>query len=489
MEAKRQKLVSIVGAGHVLDDTATLEAYAQDQSVAPPRRPWFVVRPSNAAQVQALVVWANETATPLVPVSSGAPHFHGDTVPSVPEAVVVDLSRMNAIRRLDTRNRIAVIEPGVTWAQLDAALAAEGRRLARPLQPRANKSVIASLLERQPTIIPRLQYNLPEPLRNCGVVWGTGEVAFTGEAGAGPADLEEQWKRGVAQVDPKGPLATDLLRLVTGAQGTMGIVVWASVRLDLKPVVHEYAFVPGESLLELTEFAYRLLRTRLGDEVALFNATQLAQLLGRDAAQIEALKSSLPSWVVVVGLGGSALFPDERVRVQRRDLEALAKERRLRLLSGLAGVSHADFVRVFEGVADGAPWKLRAKGAAQEIFFLTTLDRVQGFIDTALGAAEAWRYPVGDLGIYIQPQHQGVAQHVEFTFPYDPACARETERVKALHADLGAKLIAQGAYFSRPYGPWAEPVYARDANARRVLTVVKNIVDPKNVLNPGKLCF
>ena len=64
--------------------------------------------------------------TPLVPVSSGAPHFYGDTVPSVPGAVMVDLSRMDKIIKVDARNRIAVIEPGVTYGQLQPALAKAG---------------------------------------------------------------------------------------------------------------------------------------------------------------------------------------------------------------------------------------------------------------------------------------------------------------------------------------------------------------------------
>ena len=41
----------------------------------------------------------------------------------------------------------------------------------------------------------------------------------------------------------------------------------------------------------------------------------------------------------------------------------------------------------------------------------------------------------------------------------------------------------------KDYNKWAEMVYGRDVMATRVLRVVKHIVDPKNVLNPGKLCF
>jgi FAD/FMN-containing dehydrogenase len=49
--------------------------------------------------------------------------------------------------------------------------------------------------------------------------------------------------------------------------------------------------------------------------------------------------------------------------------------------------------------------------------------------------------------------------------------------------------MAAGAYFSRPYGSWAQPVYNRDAAARDALRKVKAIFDPVGVLNPGKLCF
>ena len=146
--------------------------------------PWFVVKPKSMEEVRRIVTWANETDTRLVPVSSGAPHFYGDTVPSVPGGAIVDLSRMNAIKRIDRRNRIALIEPGVTYGQLQSELAKEGLRLSTPLLPRRNKSVVASLLERQPTIIPRYQYSMTEPLRNLGVVWGNGDILYTGEAGS-----------------------------------------------------------------------------------------------------------------------------------------------------------------------------------------------------------------------------------------------------------------------------------------------------------------
>jgi hypothetical protein len=489
VDTKKSALINIVGVDHVLDDPKVLETFASDQSNAPRRSPWFVVRPANAQHVQKLVQWANETETPLIPVSSGPPHFHGDTVPSVPEGVIVDLRRLREIKRIDRRNRMVILEPGVTYSELEPALAKEGLRISRPLLPRANKSVVASLLERQPTLIPRFNYSLPEPLRTCGVVWGSGEVAFTGEAGNGPMDLELQWKRGVAQIDPKGPNATDLMRLLTGAQGTMGIVIWASIKCELLASAHKYVFVPGEKLEDLVDFCYKLERIRLGDEVMVVNAAQLATMLSKRDGDLKVLKEDLPAWTVIIGLAGTALFPEERVQVQELDLKRLAQQCGVELLSGIHNVFPGQIARALERCSDEPYFKFKYKGACQDIFFLTTLDRTPQFLKTVFSIAERLKYATSDIGVYIQPQHHGVSQHIEFNLPFDPSDCREVAIVGQIYTEASQSLISEGAYFSRPYGSWAEMVYQRDATATRILRTVKQIVDPKQVLNPGKLCF
>ena len=156
--AVKEELAGIVSSESVSDDPETLDTYSQDLSFVKPLKPRFVVKPVSTEEVQSLVNWANQTQTPLVPVSSGPPRFRGDTIPSVPGAVVVDLSGMKKILRIDVRNKVAMIEPGVTYTELQPELAKEGLRLITPLVPRANKSVVASLLEREPTTAPRFQW-------------------------------------------------------------------------------------------------------------------------------------------------------------------------------------------------------------------------------------------------------------------------------------------------------------------------------------------
>ena len=134
------ELAALVGRDNVAADPASLEEYAQDESFVPRLTPWAVVRPGSAEEVQQVVAWANQTATPLVPVSSGGPHFHGDTVPSVPGAVMVDLCRMNQILRVDRRNRMVVIEPGVTYAAAPARAGRAGACASRRRSTRGRTS-------------------------------------------------------------------------------------------------------------------------------------------------------------------------------------------------------------------------------------------------------------------------------------------------------------------------------------------------------------
>lgn len=489
MDDTKKRLIKIVGNKNVLDNLKLLEAYAGDQSFVLPMKPWFVVRPKNIDEVQAIVNWANETSTPLVPVSSGPPHFYGDTVPSAPGGVLVDLARMNAIKRIDRRNRMAVIEPGVTYSQLQPELAKEGLRLTTPLLPRSNKSVVTSLLERQPTIIPRYQYSMTEPLRNLGVVWGNGDILYTGEAGGSVYSIEDQWKAGGRQVDPKGPGQTDFLRFVTGAQGSMGIVAWASVKCELLPDVHKVFFIAAERLDALIEFSQRLQRLRLGDEVLLLNNSQFAHILGSGADHIRALRETLPLWVLIIGVAGRALFPEERAAVQEKDITDLAQNFGLKLLSAIPGATNREVMDVLTSTSDEPYWKLKYKGGCQDIFFLTTLDKTPQFIKIVYSVAEALKYPTPEIGVYIQPQHQGVEHHCEFSLPFDPKDQAKVVRVKEFYRRASEELIGQGAYFSRPYGLWANMVYNRDTQSTIALRKIKKIFDPKNVMNPGKLCF
>ena len=142
---------------------------------------------------------------------------------------------MKKIDLIDPFERVAsVVEPGVTFGELIPAVAEKGLRLNMPLQPRATKSVVGSMLSREPVIMPHYHWDISDPIGSTEVVFGTGDMFRTGAA-AGPGDIAEQRAGGGVQKEAAGPSAMSLHRLLQGAQGTMGIVTWASARCELIP--------------------------------------------------------------------------------------------------------------------------------------------------------------------------------------------------------------------------------------------------------------
>ena len=173
--AAGEELIEIVGAENVTNNSETLTAYSSDNSFVPPVRPAYVVKPEKADEVQAIVRWANQALRPLVPVSSGPPHFRGDTVPVIGGSIIVDLSRMKRVVRVDRRNRVAMVESGVTFDELIPELEREGLGVYLPLAPRRGKSVVGSMLEREPITAPRYHWDSQDPLLTAEVIFGSGD--------------------------------------------------------------------------------------------------------------------------------------------------------------------------------------------------------------------------------------------------------------------------------------------------------------------------
>ena len=480
-------LKSIVGQENVSEDKETLESYSGDMSFAPRRCPDAVAYPAVREEVQEIVKWANKNKTPLIPISSGAPHFRGDTVPQE-GGVVVDLSRMNKVMRINRRNRVMVIEPGVTYTQIQDELKKEGLRLITPLKPRKSKSVLGSVLEREPCIAPRYHWDISDPLCCMEVVFGSGDFFRTGEA-AGPGGLEAQWKIGGAQKFPSGPHQLDYHRLVQGSQGTMGIATWASIKCELLPKAEKLYFIPADKLDDLIDFTYQIVRLTLGEEIFIVNRAALASLMGKTETEIRDMQESLPAWSVVHCINGFERHPEERVAYQEQDMLEAAQKCGVNPVTALNGLGSGETLKSIRSISDDPYWKFGGKGGCQEIFFVTTLDESSGYLKVMSDVCERVGYSFNDIGVYIQPIVQGTSCHMEFQIPCNPDDEAEAKKVKTLFTQASKALLKEGAFFSRPYPGWAYDVYQSRSDIVTPLKKVKSVFDPNNIMNPGKLCF
>lgn len=483
-----KNLINIVGRRNVVHRPKVLEEYSRDSSFAPRIRPRCIVRPGNAEEVQAIVRWANETLTPLIPISSGPPHSRGDTVPGRGGTVIVDLSRMKRIMRIDPKNRVVMVEPGVTFTELQPELEKAGLYAYMPLSPRSSKSVISSMLEREPITMPSHHWDCTDPMLCAEIIFGTGDKLRSGEA-AGPDTVEEQWEMGKVQMAPFGPGQFDPNRLVSGAQGTIGIITWATLKCRFSSKLNSTILVTSDSIDPLIDLSYQLIRRRLGDNCFILNDLNLACLLGQTRQEIEELRTILPPWILVVSFEGYGALPEEKIQYQEADLRDMAQSCYLEPKTLIPGASAEDLSVLLSQPSPEPYWKLRFTGGYHDIFFLTTLDKTPEFITAMSTLAQSQNFTTKDVGVYIQMAVQGTSCHCEFCLYSDLTQPAEFERTKWLVTEGSKEFAKMGGFFSRPYGAWANFAYGPTGQTVITQRKVKEIFDPNHILNPGKLCF
>ncbi|MGQ9647851.1 MAG: FAD-binding oxidoreductase [Thermodesulfobacteriota bacterium] len=482
----KEKLSEIVGAGNYSDDPNVLKKYASDFSLVPPGAPSYVIKPKDAEEVQKTIKFASENSIPLVPVSSEV-HFNGATIPKQ-GGIVIDLTRMKKILDIDEANRRVRIEAGVPWQQLTDELAKKGMRMIMPLLPPANRSVLTDYLEREvPT---NTVYDYGEPMQSMEVVWPNGEIFRMGSASVN--GYPDSVSKGA---NPSGP-GIDFYRFLQGAQGTMGIVTWANLKIEWIPKIDKVFLAPLDDLAYGQEFLYRILPRRIGQECLLLNNVDLAAIVAEKwPGDFERLRATLPPWTLILVVSGLLRRPEEKIAYEENFLNQVIRNefRKMELhdtLPGTPGLGRKLLSMLRKPwPAEKTYWKNIWKGGSQSLFFIARPSSSPLYVDTVKETAARHGYPMSDVGIYIQPIEHNRACHMEFTFFYNPADPSEKARIGRLYRNAALALLNEGAFFTRPYGELASIIYERAASYTMVLKRLKKLFDPKNIMNPGNLCF
>ena len=259
--AQIEELKTLVEPGKVLTDADSLEAYGKDWTKHFAPAPSAIVFPKTTEQVQAIVRWANAHKIALVP-SGGRTGLSAAAVAANGE-VVVAFDYMNQILSFNEYDRAAVCQPGVVTKQLQ--LFAEEKGLYYPVDfASSGSSQIGGNIGTNAGGIKVIRYGMTRNwVAGLKVVTGTGELLELNK------DLI------------KNATGYDLRQLFIGAEGTLGFVVEATMRLDrapknltamvlgtadfdsIMPVLHAF-----QSKLDLTAFEF-------------FSDKALAKVLGR----------------------------------------------------------------------------------------------------------------------------------------------------------------------------------------------------------------
>ena len=467
------RLEKIVGSGFVLTKENELQKYGSDQSFVAPCNPICAALPRSLEEVHQIVLMANELSVPVIPYSSGT-SLQGAHIPARP-GITVDLSRMNKIHAIDPVSRNAIIEPGVTFAELQKEAKKQGLRVLTPIGIPAHASVVATYAEFTPL------YSWPKygPWETLTVelVLPTGDIMGTGQMAIKRAEHPYTWSTPFTVVN----------RMFFGAQGTLGIITKAAITLKTLYEVNRVFFVEFDDVTALAEAARKFLHSEVTEEMFAVNAHYLAAHLAKTFPdEFAAIKSKAAPWTLVMLARGY----EEEVEMKTLDLQDAAAALNVTLKKETAGIPDAA-ARILQEIAcpRGSSQHNRYKRAWNPIFCFTTKGNLSPFITRIADLAKKYNYAAADVGYFIMPLNHGGTFYFEPGFYRNPQDKAESDSVKKLFIATSEELIDRGAFFDRPYPLWAEKVYARAATYHDKIKELKAAVDPKNIMHPGRLAL
>jgi glycolate oxidase len=211
----RRLLERALGPSKVITAADGCLAYAADESDQAPVTPDAVVLASSPADIAAALAAAREAEVPIVPRAGGSGKSGGAV--AVGGGVVLATLGMNAIKEIDRRERLAVVEPGVILADLHAAVEAEG--LFYPPDPNSLKMCALGGNIAENAGGPRaFKYGVTrDHVLGLEVVLMDGTTLRTGRR------------------TTKGVTGYDVTALLVGSEGTLAVTTEATLRLVPKP--------------------------------------------------------------------------------------------------------------------------------------------------------------------------------------------------------------------------------------------------------------
>lgn len=466
-----EQVCAIVGKEHVIDDQDALREYTKENiSFIPQRYPLLAVRPGTVEEVKGILQVANLNAIPVTPFSS-CTNGHGASIPFVP-GITIDLRRLNKIHHIDLICRNATIEPGVTFSDLQEKVREKGLRTLCPIELPSTSSVISTYLEMTPL------FSWPK--------YGT-ETVLTMEVLIPNGDLVKTGMAAIPLIDtpyfPFGTTPSYFNKVWFSAQGTLGIVTKAVVKLKTLSPTRELLFIPFKTIEETFRLIREIKRLDCASDFFIADSTYLASLLSNDGETFKALRGSLPSVTAILVLRGEK----EQVAYQLDDIKDLGKTLGAEIHDSLPPDSGAKEKLLSEiELPMGYERFKRLKGSYHVIPFIALTQQIHQFNQTVSRIARNLGFDLKDMGMMLLPVEPGRV-HYQYSFYVDPASQREWTIAKTLFHTISRTLIKMGAFFSRPYGEWASLVYERASSYKTMLRKIKSEVDPHNIMNTGKL--
>ena len=259
-ETHIKALTSIIPAGRLSTGDSVLDLHAKDQSQHSAVRPEAVIWPQKAEEVSAVVKYANDNRIPIVGLGSGS-SLEGNPIP-VEGGIVLDFSQINRILDIRAEAFQADVEPGVIYQDLNEKLKHTG--LFFPPDPGA-RATIGGMIANNASGTRTVYYgSTKDYVLRLTVVMANGEIVEMGTRSS------------------KTSSGYDLIRLMVGSEGTLGIVVKATVRLTGLPPEFSAAVVTFPSVEAAGKAVFEIKRAGLNPAALELLGPEAVALMNRE---------------------------------------------------------------------------------------------------------------------------------------------------------------------------------------------------------------
>jgi len=493
--AERQCFASILGADRIHDDSHErafhargksyhdlLRLRAGDLSVAPDA----VLYPRGTDEVLRILAFASENAIAVVPYGGGTSVVGGVSAAAgeFKSVVSLDLTGMERIGEIDTIAGTATAEAGIYGFVLEKALQAKALRLGHYPQSFEFSTLGGWIAHR-----------------------GAGQLSNR-------YGKPEDWLLSVKLATPNGLLATEdfpssaagprLTDLVIGSEGAFGVITEARVRALALPQAADYRgflfrdFASGITAIRQAmreEIPTAMLRLSDAEETRFFRAYSnigkrggLSRRLARTYLDVRGIGER--ACALIAGFEGSA----RNVSAARKGFQAIAK--RLGALSLGTGAGESWHKTRFQSPYLRDPMLDRGVGvdtletAARWTKLPALYAAVRSAIESAIGETVPHPSAHGIVMCHVSHAYSDGAS-LYFTYIFPRALDGELAQWQTIKNAASNAIVTHGGTISHHHGvgedhlPWITA--EKSALGIDVLRAIKHALDPKGILNPGKL--
>ena len=457
MEDKTKKaLIDIVGEENYTDNLIDLISYSKDASEHR-HRPDAAVWPATAEEISTILKLANKEKFPVVPRGAGT-SLAGLAVPEK-GGVILDLGRMNKIISVSVTDRLAVVQPGVVYADLERALEPHGFFF----PPDPASGTVATLGGNVATNaggIKGAKYGTTKDyVLSLQVVLPDGRVMRTGSKCM------------------KSSSGYDLTKLFVGSEGTLGVVTEITLKINPKPSLSSTAMATFEDLEDAGRAVSEIMHSgilpsalEVVDQQTLIAINQNTDL---NLPEVEA--------ILIAETDGHTR---EETQFQLNKVIEIFKKNNAATVKEAATKEEAEALWTARKSAYAVMSRINYSLAVEDLS--VPMSKVPNILKTISDLAKKYDLKIPTVG------HAGDG-NLHPTISYDSTNPDEVKRVEQASAELFEKVIELGGTLTGEHGiglakaPFMH--LEHDPVAMEVMRSIKKSFDPNNILNPGKMAL